>query len=78
NQDHLSSPQQIIFPKRQSSGLFNFLWNPNKSVTPTQQNQPLIAGQTTIIYSTMTMTIILYDNGQLRFLSDQVKNFLLV
>ncbi|CAF0720652.1 unnamed protein product [Adineta steineri] len=72
NQDHLSSPQQIIFPKRQSSGLFNFLWNPNKSVTPTQQNQPLIAGQTTIIYSTMTMTIILYDNGQLRFLSDQL------
>jgi hypothetical protein len=21
-------PQQLIFPKRQSTGLFNFLWNP--------------------------------------------------
>lgn len=44
----------------------------SKSVSSTQQNQPLIAGQTTIIYNTMTMTIILYDNGLLRFLSDQL------
>ncbi|UJR38096.1 hypothetical protein I4U23_030776 [Adineta vaga] len=76
NQDFLNSPQQLTFPKRQSTGLFNFLWNPNKSVTSNQPNQPLIAGQTTIIYSTMTMTIILYDNGLLRFLSDQLDTVL--
>ncbi|CAF4501227.1 unnamed protein product, partial [Rotaria sp. Silwood2] len=28
NQDYLNSPQQLTFPKRQSAGLFNFLWNP--------------------------------------------------
>ncbi|CAF1071643.1 unnamed protein product [Rotaria sordida] len=76
NQNYLNSPQQLTFPKRQSTGLFNFLWNPNKSISSTQQNQPLIAGQTTIIYSTMTMTIILYDNGLLRFLSDQLDTIL--
>ncbi|CAF3437362.1 unnamed protein product [Rotaria sp. Silwood1] len=76
NQDYLNSPQQLTFPKRQSTGLFNFLWNPNKSLSSNQQNQPLIAGQTTIIYSTMTMTIILYDNSLLRFLSDQLDTIL--
>ncbi|CAF1073819.1 unnamed protein product [Rotaria sp. Silwood1] len=76
NQDYLNSPQQLSFPKRQSTGLFNFLWNPNKSLSSNQQNQPLIAGQTTIIYSTMTMTIILYDNSLLRFLSDQLDTIL--
>jgi hypothetical protein len=48
----------------------------SKSVSSTQQNQALIAGQTTIIYNTMTMTIILYDNGLLRFLSDQLDTVL--
>ncbi|CAF1016148.1 unnamed protein product [Adineta ricciae] len=76
NQDYLNSPQQLVFPKRQASGLFNFLWNPNKSVTSTQPNQPLIAGQTTIIYNTMTMTVILYDSGLMRFLSDQLDTVL--
>ncbi|CAF1180691.1 unnamed protein product [Rotaria magnacalcarata] len=76
NQDYLNSPQQLTYPKRQSGGLFNFLWNPNKSLSSNQQTQPFIAGQTTIIYSNMTMTIILYDNGLLRFLSDQLDTIL--
>ena len=46
----------------------------SKSVSSPQQNQPCIAAQTTIVYSTMTMTIVLYDDGLLRFLSDQVRN----
>ncbi len=52
-----------------------FIFYSSKSVSSNQPSQPLIAGQTTIVYSTMTMTIILYDNGLLRFLSDQVKTF---
>jgi len=74
NQNQFGSPQQFIFPKRQSSSLFNFLWNSNKSATSNQMAQPLIVGQTTIVNGRMTMTIVLYDNGLLKFLSSQLEN----
>lgn len=48
-----------------------FLEN-SKSNQLNHANQSLITGQTTMFYGTTALTIVLYDNGLLRFLSEQV------
>ncbi|CAF1067836.1 unnamed protein product, partial [Didymodactylos carnosus] len=76
DKNELNNPVQFTFPKRQNSGLLNFFWSTKSNKNNSVQQDAIITSHKTFPYNNMLMTTVLYDNGQLRILTEELEHII--